>query len=167
MQRVGELIGVHPDQAALHAVQVGVDVVLFPLGAAPTEMLHQQRLQVAHEGSAAADDHLHEERLALFERHPAISPDRLIPPVLRQSKVVHGVTGLVHCAQQAGPDIVDVQTRGHAHVPWHAFRKGILALVETSPVEGEADRFHDLDDQGALLGVRKLSGERRQGIAVL
>ncbi len=167
VQWVRELIGVDPDQPALHAVQVGVDVVQLPIRAAHSEMLRQQRLHVAHEGAAAADDHLHEQRLALLERHAPIPPDGLIPPVLRQPEVVHGMTRLVHRSQQTGPDVVDVQARRHADIPWDALREGVLALIETSTLERKADRLHDLDDQGALLRRRKLSDQSRRGIAIL
>jgi hypothetical protein len=60
VQRVRDLVGVDPDVAAAHAGEMPVDVLVLPLGAPDAEMLFQQRLQVPHEGAAAAHHHLDE-----------------------------------------------------------------------------------------------------------
>ena len=130
-------------------------------------MARQQRLNVVHERSTATDHHLDEERLALLERHAAVAANRLIAPLLRQTQVIHGVPGLVQCAQESGEHVVGIETRGDPDVAGTAFGKGVLALVEPSAIEREADGLHHLDHQCALLAGRKLARQRQQSATLL
>ena len=82
-------------------ISMTVEIGLVPFRTAHLQILFQQRPQVLHEGAAAAQIHFEQQRLALFERQAAIAADRLIAPLERQTQVVHGVTGLVHRAEQS------------------------------------------------------------------
>ena len=62
---------------------MGINVLDIPLRSPYAEMLHQQGLHVAHEGAAATDDHLDQQRLAFLESHAAITADRLVTPLKR------------------------------------------------------------------------------------
>ena len=164
VQRIGELIGIHADQAAAHAVEVPVEILQAPFGPAHAEVFFEQRLYVAHEAAATPDDHLEQERLAFFERHAAIASHRLIAPVLRQAEVIHGVAAFVQRAEQARERIVLIEARGDPDIARHALGEGMLALIEAPAIEGKAERLHHLDDQLPLARDGEFAGERLQRV---
>ncbi len=75
--------------------------------------------------------------------------------------------GLVQRTQQAGEQVVGIETGGDADVARDTFGKGVLAFVQTSAIEGEADLLHDLHDQRTLLAGREFAAERRGRPALL
>ena len=141
VHRISELIGIHADEAALHANEMAVQVLLAPLLAAHLQVLVEQRLQVRDERAAAAQVHLEQQRLAFLEREAAVAAHRLIAPLRRQPEVVHGVAGLVHRAEQSRERIDRIEARGHADVAGHALGERMLALIEPAAVERKAKAF--------------------------
>ena len=77
------------------------------------------------------------------------------------------MAGLVQGAEQAGEQVVGVESRGDADVAGHAFGEGMLALVQPAAIEREADGLHDLHGQRALLAGGELAGERQQRTGLL
>ena len=138
-----------------------VQVILAPFLAAHLQILLQHRLEVLHEGAAAADIHFKEQRLALLEREAAIAAHRLVAPLERQSQVVHGVSGLVNGAEQTGERIIGVEARGDADVARYAFGEGMLALIEPPPIEWEPQGFEHVERELALAGHAELAGQRQ------
>ena len=143
--------------------QPPIEILRLPFRTTDREMLVEQRTQVLHESAAAADDHLEQQRLALLQGHTAIATDGLIAPGLRQTEVIHRVTGLVHRAEQAGEGIGAVEARRDADVAGNAFSEGMLTLIEPATVERKADRPHDLDHQAALPAGCEFARQRQRG----
>src|SRR4029077_2271815 len=91
MRRIGDLISIDADRARLNTNLSPVDGVGVPGLAGAAEDLAQQRRGEAGEGTAAADLHFEEQRLALMHGHAARRADRLEPPFGRQTALVEGV----------------------------------------------------------------------------
>ncbi len=163
VDRVGQFVGIDADRAPTHVHQGAVQILDLPLRARHAVVLLEQRPQVAQERPAAPDDHLEQQRLALLERHAAVAADRLVAPGLGQPEVVEGLAGLVQHAHQAREGLLRHEARGHPHVAAHALGERVVALVEPSAVEGEAEGAHHLDGERALLGGADLArdGQRR------
>ena len=91
-----------------------------------------------------------QQRLAFFEREPAIPPDGLSLPFARQAEVVHRVAGLVNRPQQTRKRIAGIEAGRDADVARDTLGEGVLALVEPAAVEGEAERIQHLERELAL-----------------
>ena len=109
------------------------------------------RCREGDEGVAAAGLHLHQQRLALVQRHAARIADRLAAPVARQAGLVERVAGLVQHAHQGAREVVLVVARGDAHVVGRAAGEGMRRDVEPAVREVEADQADQLLAQLALL----------------
>src|SRR6185437_5222541 len=155
------------NQSTAHASEMSVDVLDAPFRAADAEMPDDERLHIAHEGAAAADDHLREQRLTLFQGHAAVAADGLIPPVLGQPEVIHCMAGLMQRAEQTREEIVGIESRGDPNIAGDSFREGVLAFVHAATIEGEADLLHHFHDERALLCWREFPAERRRRPALL
>src|SRR6185437_10704652 len=106
VQGIRELVRVYTNQTAPHTREVRIDVVDVPFRPADAEVFRDERLHVTHEGAAAADDHLGEQRLTLLQGHAASAANGLVTPVLRQAEVIHRVAGLVQGSEQAREEVV-------------------------------------------------------------
>ena len=142
MERIGHLVGIDPDEAALDPVGQLQQVVGLPGRTLAAEGVARQRRQEAEERRPAADLHLDQEGLALVDRHAAVLADRLQPPVGRQAALVHGVAGLVQYAHQSLGKVVFLVARGDAHIVRHTAAEGMQAGIHAAMVEVEANRRH-------------------------
>ena len=70
-------------------------------------------------------------------------------------------------AEQTGKEVVGIEPRGDADVAGNALGERVLAFVQTSAVEGEADLLHHLHDERSLLARREFAAERRGRPALL
>ena len=77
------------------------------------------------------------------------------------------MSGLVQRPEKPREDVVGIKARGDADIARHPFGEGLLALIQSSPLEGKADALHHLHGQGALLARRELAGERQQRVSLL
>ena len=101
MGGVGHLVGVHPDIARLDPNRPPVECLrIRRVPAATVEMLAEQWREEPHKGLAAASLHLDQQRLALVQRHAARLTHRLVPPRLRQARLIERVAGLVQHPHQ-------------------------------------------------------------------
>ena len=162
VERVGDLVGIDPDQAALDPDRPAVEVVGGERRAVAPEGRGQERREIAEEGARAADLHLDQERLALVDRERARAADRLAAPGLGQASVVERMAGLVQDRHQARGGIALVVAGGHADVVGHAAAERMRALVQPAVVEIEAERCHQALTQRLLAGGREMARERQR-----
>ena len=139
VQGIGHLVGVDADEARRHARIEAMDVVGGPGRPVLAEGRAHARCGEVDEGVAAAGLHLHQQRLALVQRHAARIADRLAAPVARQAGFVEAMAGLVQHAHQGAREIGLVVARGDAHVVGRAAGEGMRRDVEPAVREVEAD----------------------------
>ena len=141
VQRVGHLVGVDADEAALDAGVEALEVRRREGGVVAERLLELAR-QKAHERRRTAGLHLDEQRLALVDGHAALVAHRLAAPAQRQPGLVEGVTGLVQHAHQGRDELVLAVAGGDADVVGGAAAERVRALVEPAGVEVEAQPGH-------------------------
>ena len=136
---IGHLVGVDADVARRHARIEAMDVVGRPGRPVLAEGRAHARCGELDEGVAAAGLHLHQQRLALVQRHAARIADRLAAPVARQAGFVEAMAGLVQHAHQGAREVGFVVARGDAHVVGRAAGEGMRRDVEPAVREVEAE----------------------------
>ena len=150
MGRVGDLVGIDPDQARFDPDIAAIEVLGLPGGAFAAEGFAYQRAREIGEGAASAGLHFQQQGLALVDAHGDGLADRLVAPGRRQAALIHGVPGLMEDGHQALGEILFVIARGDAHIIGGSAGEGMAAFIESAMVEIEADGGHHSFAEGAL-----------------
>ena len=116
--------------------------------------LHEGRGE-GEEGAAAADLHLHRQRLALVQRHAAGGAHWLAAPRRRQALLVERVAGLVQDGEHRLQEVVFVVAGGDARVVGFAAAEGMVARVQAPALEVEAQRGHQCAAKRRLARIRE------------
>src|SRR5512146_2236466 len=111
MARIGDLVGIDADEAALDPRVEAVEILALPFGSAASEGLAQQRRHEIVKRARAANLHLDQERLAFVDSHAARLADGLAPPSLRQPALIKRVAGFVQHAHERAAKISFVIAR--------------------------------------------------------
>src|ERR1700739_4624103 len=67
---------------------------------------------------------------------------------------------LVHGAEQTREGVAGIEARGHPDIARYTLRERVLALVQTAPIEPEAQGLEDLERQLTLARHAELAAER-------
>ena len=104
MAGIADLVGLDADEAGLDPGVEAAEILRRELAGlragAGAEGLLQQRPQEAQELGPAADLHLHQQGLALMDRHAAGHAHRLVAPGLGAAALVEGMARLMQHAHQ-------------------------------------------------------------------
>ncbi len=168
MQRIGDLIRIHPDKARHHLLIEAQDIVHLPRRPRSVKCRPDPRQGIDHEVRTAGQLHLNQQRLAFMQRHTARLPDRLGPPVFRQSLLVKGMAGFMQGPHQALGEIIRFIAGGQPHVIRNTPRKRMMADIKASVIEIESQGRHEFKTEASLPGfIKRAIGPKTHAIAFL
>ena len=167
MERIGCLIGIDADEAALDAVNVGEDIIKAPAGdGGVSQMLAQHGHGPFPEGGIAGQLLFNKQALAFMGRHAAGLAHGPVRPLLGQALLIKAVAGFMENAHEGGEEFTRGVARGHAHIGGHAAAEGMVRDIKAAMGEIKTDGFHHgfaqrlllLDGEGGVEGLGGMPG---------
>ena len=162
MGGVGDLVGVHADEAAFHPPPLPGEVRGGIGFRRPAEGRAQLAAEEGQEGIRPAGLHLDDQGLGFMRRHAGGLAHRLPRPAGRQPALVQRVPRLVQHAEQRLGHVVLVVEGRQPHIRRRAAAEGVQRFVEPRVVVVEPDPLRQPAAQAAL-DLRRERPRQRDG----